>query len=380
MWHLRSLLFRLSLLSVGLLVAGLLVSIIVVAAEIQLWLRLSLLLSLTIFLCGSAVVGIYRLLRPLSGYIHALTRDWNGAEAFDVESCEDIEKLKTVIKGHTDKTGQVVEALRLELNFLQSQSVRLGDGFASLKNKLQETIEYQRSHSIQLNSMIGGLGDNERVSSALLGSYGTLTKNLDHSSLEIGEATKILNQAKHAQRGRVEKLMHLMRDFEEIDEAIRRIHLISDQTKIVAFNAGIEASASGDLGRRFGVVAGDIRNLAQNVEKINRDIRRVVENLREGLTGIVDAASEDSKRVENALNRVQLTSDDLHQASKSSSVSFQGNLVPVGSLQSLWSSHREENLRQNRDLEGLAEKFTTQLEEFENRLNRFTYQVNGMVL
>lgn len=40
---------------------------------------------------------------------------------------------------------------------------------------------------------------------------------------------------------------------------------IADQTKLIAFNAAIEASSAGEAGKRFWVVSVGIRQLADNV-------------------------------------------------------------------------------------------------------------------
>ena len=63
----------------------------------------------------------------------------------------------------------------------------------------------------------------------------------------------------------VESVIQLGKKSKEVGKVMEIINHIADQTKLIAFNAAIEASAAGDEGKRFGVVAVEIRRLADSV-------------------------------------------------------------------------------------------------------------------
>jgi methyl-accepting chemotaxis protein len=64
-----------------------------------------------------------------------------------------------------------------------------------------------------------------------------------------------------------------------ISEAIRIIDGIADQTKLIAFNASLEASSSGESGARFSVVAAEIRRFADNVAESTRENKQKIEEV-----------------------------------------------------------------------------------------------------
>lgn len=65
----------------------------------------------------------------------------------------------------------------------------------------------------------------------------------------------------------------------QVAEASQAINKIAFQTRIVAFNASVEAVRAGDAGRGFGVVAQAVKDLAQLVADSSRDIATVVDQL-----------------------------------------------------------------------------------------------------
>jgi len=57
------------------------------------------------------------------------------------------------------------------------------------------------------------------------------------------------------------------------------IDAIARQTNLLALNATIEAARAGEAGRGFGVVAGEVKNLAEQTRKANRQIDESVREL-----------------------------------------------------------------------------------------------------
>jgi methyl-accepting chemotaxis protein len=55
---------------------------------------------------------------------------------------------------------------------------------------------------------------------------------------------------------------------------------LSDETQLLALNATIEAAGAGTLGRRFGVVAGEVQNLSRRSNEFVEQIRLALNDLR----------------------------------------------------------------------------------------------------
>lgn len=73
-----------------------------------------------------------------------------------------------------------------------------------------------------------------------------------------------------------EKVTDAGRKAEQILESIDSIQEIADETHLLALNASIESSAAGEYGKRFSVVASEVRRLSERAKEFTEEIQVVV--------------------------------------------------------------------------------------------------------
>ncbi len=62
------------------------------------------------------------------------------------------------------------------------------------------------------------------------------------------------------------------------------INTVADQTKLIAFNAALEASSAGESGKRFSVVASEIRRLADSVTDSTHEIEDRIQEIQDSIS------------------------------------------------------------------------------------------------
>jgi methyl-accepting chemotaxis protein len=104
-------------------------------------------------------------------------------------------------------------------------------------------------------------------------------------------------------------------------EIYRVLDLITDiaqETHILSLNAAIEAAAAGDHGRRFSVVAEEVRRLAQRSQESVDSVRNLLDEFTGSIRATVVATEEGSKEAARVLERAQAAAsaiDELRSAS-----------------------------------------------------------------
>jgi len=94
----------------------------------------------------------------------------------------------------------------------------------------------------------------------------------------------------------------------EIATMAKTINEIAEQTKILALNAAIAAARAGEQGREFGVISGEIRQLATRTAETARNITRVIGELEAETRDAVEAMQQ----VDVGLEDVDKAGDALH--------------------------------------------------------------------
>jgi methyl-accepting chemotaxis protein len=103
-------------------------------------------------------------------------------------------------------------------------------------------------------------------------------------------------------RRQVDVIVHHMLDLgkksQQIGSVLEIVSELAEQTNILAINATIEAAGAGDAGRRFGVVADEIRKLADRVGGSTKEIRGLIDDVRSAVNTTVMTTESGSKAVE----------------------------------------------------------------------------------
>lgn len=112
----------------------------------------------------------------------------------------------------------------------------------------------------------------------------------------------------------VTHMLDLGKKSQQIGGVLEIINELAEQTNILAINATIEAAGAGDAGKRFAVVADEIRKLADRVGGSTKEIRGLIDEIRaavnttvmttEGGTKAVDAGARQFSDVATAFKQI----------------------------------------------------------------------------
>ena len=90
---------------------------------------------------------------------------------------------------------------------------------------------------------------------------------------------KSLDDPNHGDQSVGDQIIALVQEIENAGSMSKNISAIASETNMLALNATIEANAAGERGKGFAVIAGEVKDLANQTSSATTEINTIVENL-----------------------------------------------------------------------------------------------------
>jgi len=193
----------------------------------------------------------------------------------------------------------------------------------TLGRQIVEIVGRVRSSAVELQSAANQQATGSKEQSTAMTEITTTINELLATSRQIAEsAQRVAQIAEDAVRtartgdGTVDKahesiaairrqvdtivghMLDLGKKSQQIGTVLDIVTELAEQTNILAINATIEAAGAGETGKRFAVVADEIRKLADRVGSSAKEIRSLIEDVRGAVNTTVMATETGSKAVD----------------------------------------------------------------------------------
>jgi methyl-accepting chemotaxis protein len=204
----------------------------------------------------------------------------------------------------------------------KSDNDSIGQAFFSLINNLKPLINNIKGQSATLSSsskVFVGIADQLKATA------GQLSETMSHisgataqSASDSQDAAKSALNANQASKkgmelmGRMLSSMSFIRkDMEmsvsqvtelavysdRINQMLEVIRAVSEETKLLSFNAAIEAARAGEQGRGFAIVAEEIRKLSDNSAEELKKISVIIRDIRTHMSTLVDNINREAVQI-----------------------------------------------------------------------------------
>jgi methyl-accepting chemotaxis protein len=98
-----------------------------------------------------------------------------------------------------------------------------------------------------------------------------------------------------------DRILALSERSQRVGHIIEQVASIADQTHLLALNAAIESAAAGENGKRFAVVASEVKRLADRSRQATKDVQAVLGEIQDATNASVMATEQGMKEAERGV-------------------------------------------------------------------------------
>jgi methyl-accepting chemotaxis protein len=254
-----------------------------------------------------------------------------------------IQKLETSVldteKDYTsfkDKTKKLTVAVRESASsvYLSTEN-RIGSG----------------GHEDGMDKIEKTIGENTKITAEVvdkINSVAAIASKMEKDVLKgftvLGKNVKKMGDIKEKNSGVINGIISLSNKVSKIRDIVRIINTVTDQTKVIAFNASLEAASAGETGKCFAVVAGEVNRLADDIDNMTRQIREHVEEILSSSNSLIVYSEEGADRIAEGYKLIKDLEDVFKEIRDGAEItSNQAQTITVFTKQELKSSEMLNN-------------------------------------
>ncbi|KXF82441.1 CHASE3 domain-containing protein [Enterovibrio coralii] len=193
-------------------------------------------------------------------------------------STKELRELSVAFNGVVQRMSQSAGRVATVANSIDNVSQNL----SQISNRQASSVEETSASTEEISGMV-------RINVQAAEESRDLSKQVGEKMSELDEAMNKISDSN-------QKIAELVKIIGEIGAKTEIIDEIVFQTKLLSFNASVEAERAGEHGRGFAVVAQEVGNLAQMSGKAATDIASIV---KQSIGEAETIAKENTQRVDN---------------------------------------------------------------------------------
>jgi methyl-accepting chemotaxis protein WspA len=226
-----------------------------------------------------------------------------------------------------DELGELCQNFNALMANLQSLVRRVQESGIKVAASATELAASSKQHEATMAQQVASTNEVESAARQIAATANDLTETMHavtHTASDavelagtgqakLGRMETTIGQMQSASVSIADKLATINTKAASINGIVTTITKIADQTNLLSLNASIEAAKAGEFGQGFGVVAREIRRLADQTAVATLDIEQTVKEMQVAVSAGVMSMEKFTDEVRHAVADVSEVSGQLRQ-------------------------------------------------------------------
>jgi len=213
-------------------------------------------------------------------------------------------QVKAAVNSTVQNLKELIGDIRLATETINTVAREIASGNNDLSHRTEQqaaSLEETAASMDELTSTVQHNAENAKQANGLAGGASEIA----------GKGVTVVNQV-------VETMSEINASSRRIGDIISVIDDIAFQTNILALNAAVEAARAGEQGKGFAVVAIEVRNLAQRAAGAAGEIKRLIDDSVEKVSGGSKLVTNAGKTMEDIVGAIQQVTGIVAEISSAS--------------------------------------------------------------
>jgi len=269
-------------------------------------------------ICFAVILGFWfasSISTPITQIVNAVQKIGQGdlTQKTNIQAKNEIGQLANGINTMVEGLRSIAERVKEASNNISSAASEIAAAIAQQSVSATEQSSAVSETATTVNE-IGqtALSVTERANAVV-----DIAQNLVEASRTgqkaVEDAISGVNSIKEQVKNIGISILSLNETTQAISGIIEAVNDIAEQSKMLAFNAAIEASKAGEVGKGFSIVASEIRNLAERSQGETEKVRGILDDIRKAADDAVMLAEQGGKEADEGVKLASVAGENINQ-------------------------------------------------------------------
>jgi methyl-accepting chemotaxis protein len=267
---------------------------------------------------GSAALAwvlAWRLSRPVLALNRAALRIADGdlTQVIELETGDELGTLAFSFQRMTERLREIVAALKTSSTELASAAERLSDHARAQT----ATLARQAAGVSETSATTRELEQTSSVAASRAASVLDVARRAAEMSSTGQSAAEASVEGLRRIQASVQEILgrssRLLDQTQQVSDVVETVRDLSVQSHVLSMNASIEAARAGEAGKGFGVVAAEVRALAEQSGQSAGRIAKIVEDIVGAVRATLETTESGTRGMEGSVAQIRASGESLRE-------------------------------------------------------------------